>query len=123
MYTPIKDARKMNKNNTTIMFGVLFSSMILLATATIPQQQNAHASPIITNIGTTVQAHTGNGFDNGYAKAKYDFANNHLYNDSCWPNGVYCQQYHVGYETAWIQYHCSTGTPSNVTLLSVNKTA
>jgi hypothetical protein len=71
---------------------------------------------ITTSLLTTaVLAHTGNGFDNGYAKAKYDFANNHVYNDLCSPKGVYCQQYHVGYETAWIQYHWSTGTPSNVT--------
>lgn len=100
------------------MFGVLLSSMILLTTATILQQQNAHASP-----ARTVQAHTGNGFDSGFAKAKHDFANNHVYNDSCSPMGVYCQKYHVGYETAWIQYHWSTGTPSNATLLEVNKTA
>jgi hypothetical protein len=64
MHTPIKDVRKMNKNNTTIMFGVILSSMILLTTATIPQEQNAHASSNITNIGSTVQVYTGNGFDN-----------------------------------------------------------
>jgi len=102
------------------MFGVLFSSMILLTTATILLQQNAHASPIF---GTTVQAHTGNGFDNGYAKAKYDMGNNQVYNDSCSPKGAYCQQYLVGYETAWIQYHWNTGVPFNMTLLTVNKTA
>jgi hypothetical protein len=113
----------MNNKNTTIMFGVLFSNLILLTPTTRPQQQNAHASPIITNLGTPVLAHTGNGFDNGYAKAKYDFANNHVYNDLCSPKGVYCQQYHIGYETAWIQYHWSTGTPSNMTLLAVNKTS
>jgi hypothetical protein len=50
----------MNKNNTTVMFGVLFSNMILLTTGTILQQQNAQATPIITNFG------------NGYARrAKY----------------------------------------------------
>ena len=112
----------MANKNTAIIFGVPFSSMILLTTVTIPQEQNAHASPIITNIGTTVQAHTGNGFDNGYAKAKYDVAKNHLYNDSCSPSGAYCQHYKVGYITAWIQEHWSTGTPSNVTMLKVNKT-
>jgi hypothetical protein len=53
------DARKMHKNNTTIMFGVLFSSMILLPTVTILQQQNAHARPIKTNFG------------NGYADGKH----------------------------------------------------
>ena len=113
----------MANKNTAIMIGVLFSTMILLTTATTLQQQNVHASPIIINIGTTVQVHSGNGFDNGYAKAKYDFANNHVYNDSCSPNGVFCKQYHVGYETAWIQYHWSTGTPYNQKLLTVNKTA
>jgi hypothetical protein len=113
----------MANKNTAIMFGVLFSSMILLTTVTIPKEQNAHASPNITNIGTTVQAHTGNGFDNGYARAKYDVANNHVHNDSCSPSGVYCQQYHVGYETAWIQEHWNTGTPYNMQLLTVNKTA
>jgi len=75
-----------------------------------------------STLTTAVQAHTGNGFDNGYAKAKYDFANNLLYNDSCSPKGVYCQQYHVGYETAWIQYHWNTGMPNNATLLKANKT-
>jgi|SRR6266568_4269000 len=113
----------MNKNNTTVMFGVLFSSMISLTTGTILQQQNAQATPIITNFGTTVQAHTADGFDKGYANAKFDFANNHVYNDSCSPKGVYCEQYHIGYETAWIQYHWNTGMPNNMTLLTVNKSA
>jgi hypothetical protein len=105
------------------MFGVLFSSMILLTATTMSHGQNAQASRIITNLWTTVQVHTGDGFDNGYSKAKYDVAKNHLYNDSCSPKGVYCQHYKTGYETAWIQYHWSTGTPYNMQLLTVNKTA
>jgi hypothetical protein len=46
MHTPIKDARKMNKNATTIMLGALFSSMIL---PVMTQQQNADARLSITN--------------------------------------------------------------------------
>lgn len=109
--------------NKVILLIVPVLTLLTTAGTQHQQQQIAHATPIKTNLGTTVQAHTGNGFDNGYAKAKYDFANNHAYNDSCSPSGVFCKQYHVGYETAWIQYHWSTGTPYNQKLLTVNKTA
>ena len=64
-----------------------------------------------------------NAYDKGFNQAKHDVANNHAYNNSCTPNGVYCQQYDSGYKTAWIQEHWSTGTPYNMQLLMVNKTA
>ena len=101
------------------MFRGILSSMILLTTATILQQQNAHASPR----HDTVQAHTGNGFDSGYAKAKYDFANNHVYNDSCSPSGVYCKQVPCWIRNSLDSISLETGTPYNQKLLTVNKTA
>ena len=105
--------KKNNTNNKPIRTALRFSiSMVVIATAAI-----------LAFGSTIVQVHTGNGFDNGYAKAKYDFANNHVFNDSCSPKGAYCQQYLIGYETAWIQYHWNTGMPNNMTLLTVNKTA
>lgn len=107
----------MNKNNTTFMFGVLFSSMVLLTIV-----QYAHAYPINTYFATRVQWHGGAGFDNGFAKAKHDVANSHQYNDSCSPSGAYCQNYKIGYETAWIQEHWSTAIPSNKTSVTINKT-
>ena len=84
----------------------LLPVLTLLTTATTPQQQQiAHATPIKTNFGTTVQALTGDGFNDGYAKAKYDFANNLSYSDKCSPNSAYCLHYDAGYKTAWIQCH------------------
>jgi hypothetical protein len=76
-----------------------------------------------STLTTAVQARTGDGFNDGYAKAKYDFTNNLPYNDKCSPNSVYCQHYDAGYKTAWIQEHWNTGTPNNMQLLTVNKTA
>jgi hypothetical protein len=83
------------------------------------------ATVAIITIGSTtaVQARTGDGFDDGYAKAKLDFANNYAFNDSCSPKSAYCQHYVTGYITAWVQAHWSTGTPYNMQLLTVNKTA
>jgi hypothetical protein len=72
---------------------------------------------------TGVQARSGDGFNDGYAKAKYDFANNLAYNDKCSPNSAYCQHYDSGYKTAWIQEHWSTGASYDQKLLTVNKTA
>ena len=77
------------------------------------------ATVAILAIGSTiVQAHTGDGFMDGYAKAIYDFANKLAYNDKCSPNSAYCQHYDAGYKTAWIQEHWSTGTPYNMQLLT-----
>ena len=94
------------------MFGVLLSSMILLTTATILQQQNAHASP-----ARTVQAHTDNGFDNGYAKGKFDITHGQPLDDTCLPKGLACGQFQSGYVTAINQYayHCKLCVPNNIT--------
>jgi hypothetical protein len=82
--------------------------------------------PIIV-IGSTMTASAqaqGNGFNDGFAKAKHDMANNQTYNDSCphTTKGVYCQQYDNGYKTHWIQQHWSTGTPLKWELLNANST-
>ena len=113
----------MDNKNTEIMFGVLFSSLILLAATMMSHQQNAQA--IITNNGTAVQAHTGNGFDNGYAKGKFDITHGQPLNDTCLPKGLACGQFQSGYVTAINQYayHCKLCVPSNITLVMVNKTA
>jgi hypothetical protein len=57
------------------------------------------------------QAHTGNGFDDGFKQAKHDLVHTHVYNASCTVPGVYCKQYISGYQTEWIQAHWSTGLP------------
>ena len=101
-------------SNKTIRTNQKFSvSMAIVATVAI----------LAIGSTTAVQARTGDGFNDGYSKAKYDLANKLAYNDKCSPNSAYCQHYDAGYSTAWIQEHWSTGTPYDQKLLTVNKTA
>jgi hypothetical protein len=60
---------------------------------------------ITTSMPTTVQAHTGDGFMDGYNRARHDYASNHEYNISCSANSEYCEHYKAGYEIAWNQVH------------------
>jgi hypothetical protein len=57
-----------------------------------------------------------------YNKANGDFANNHGFSDLCSPTGTYCDNHKIGYITAWVEAHRSTGTPFDMTLLTVNRT-
>jgi hypothetical protein len=64
------------------------------------------ATVAILAIGSTiVQAHTGDGFMDGYNQARHDYASNHEYNISCSARSVYCEHYKSGYEIAWNQVH------------------
>ncbi|MGB7956832.1 MAG: hypothetical protein WCF23_22900, partial [Candidatus Nitrosopolaris sp.] len=85
--------------------------------------QDAHASPIITNFGTTVQAHTGDGFDNGYNMGRADSLNNQIFGDLCSPTSTYCNNYQRGYITGWVEMHMATGIPFDWKLLNANATA
>jgi hypothetical protein len=57
-----------------------------------------------------------------YNKSAIDFANNHRISDLYSPTGTYCDTYKIGYITAWVEAHTSTGTPFDMKLLTVNRT-
>ena len=85
---------KMKKNNTNkpIRTAIRFSiSMVVIATVAI------------FTIGSTI-AYAETGFDNGYAKGKFDITHGQPLNDTCLPKGLACDQFKSGYVTAWNQY-------------------
>jgi len=84
----------------------------------------AIATVAILTIGSTVVAYADTGFNNGYAKGKFDITHGHPLNDTCLPKGLTCDQFHSGYVTVVNQYayHCKLCVPNNMTLLIVNKT-
>jgi hypothetical protein len=51
---------------------------------------------------TTAYADTG--FNNGYAKGKFDITHGQPLNDTCLPKGLACDQFQSGYVTAVNQY-------------------
>jgi hypothetical protein len=77
-----------------------------------------------STLTTAVQAHAGNGFDNGYAKGKFDITHGQPINDTCLPKGLACGQFQSGYLTAINQYayHCNLCVPNHMTSITVNKT-
>jgi hypothetical protein len=77
-----------------------------------------------STLTTAVEAHTGNGFDNGYAKGKFDITHGQPLNDTCSPKGKACDQFQSGYVTAVNQYayHCKLCVPNNATLLKMDET-
>jgi hypothetical protein len=79
---------------------------------------------ITTSTTTAVQARSGDGFDDGYAKGKFDITHGQPLNDTCLSKGLACDQSQSGYITAVNQYayHCKLCVPNNMTLLIVNKT-
>lgn len=64
------------------------------------------------------------GFDNGYAKGKFDITQGEPLIDTCLPKELACDQFQPGYVTAVNQYayHCKLCVPNNMTSLIVNKT-
>lgn len=78
---------------------------------------------ITTSTLTTAYADTG--FNNGYAKGKFDITHGQPLNDTCLPKGLACDQSQSGYVTAVNQYayHCKLCVPNNMTSVTVNKTA
>jgi hypothetical protein len=77
---------------------------------------------IIASPLTTAYADTG--FDNGYAKGKFDITHGQPLNDTCLPKGLACGQFQSGYLTAINQYtyHCNLCVPNHMTSITVNKT-
>lgn len=57
-----------------------------------------------SSLTTVVQAHTGNGFNNGYAKGKFDITHDQPLNDTCLPKGLASDQFQSGYVTAANEY-------------------
>ena len=109
--------------NKVILLIVPVLTLLTTAATQHQQQQIAHATPIKTNLGTTVQAQTGNGFDNGYNKGRADSLNDHIFGDLCSPASTYCNNYQMGYITGWVEMHLATGTPFDMKLLNANETA
>jgi hypothetical protein len=70
---------------------------------------------------TTAYADTG--FNNGYAKGKFDITHGQPLNDTCLPKGLACDQFQSGYVTAVNQYayHCNLYVPNHMTSITVNK--
>ena len=73
--------------------------LALLTTVTILQQQNAHATPYITNFG--------NGYADGKHAAQNTFHSGGYRDATCplsfWDNISYCSGYHIGYDTVWAE--------------------
>jgi hypothetical protein len=82
--------------NKTILFVPLLA---LFTSVTVLQQQNAHATPIITNFG--------NGYADGKHAAQQTFHPGGYRDASCpvsfWDNISYCTAYHIGYDTTWAE--------------------
>ena len=75
-------------NRTDLRFSV---SMVVIVTVAI------------FTIGSTT-AYADTGFNNGYAKGKFDITHVLPLNDTCLPKGLACDQFKSGYVTAWNQY-------------------
>lgn len=109
--------------NKVILLIVPVLTLLTAAATQHQQQQIAYATPIKTNLGTTAQAQTGNGFDNGYTKGRADSLDNHVFGDLCLPASTYCSTYQRGYITGWVEMHMATGIPFDWKLLNANATA
>ena len=57
------------------------------------------ATVAILTIGSTT-AYADTGFNNGYAKGKFDITQGQPLNDTCLPKGLACDQFQFGYVTA-----------------------
>ena len=83
--------------NKTIL--LIVPVLALLTTVTILQQQNAHATPTITNLG--------NGYADGKHEAQNTFHSGGYRDASCpvsfWDNISYCTAYHICYDTTWAE--------------------
>jgi hypothetical protein len=53
-------------------------------------------------------AYSDTGFNNGYAKGKFDITHGRPLNDTCLPKGLACDQFQSGYITAVNQKYCSS---------------
>ena len=103
------------------MFGVLFSTMILLTTATILQQQNVHASPITLGqrykrIG--VMDLTTDMLRQNTTSQTIMYIMTHVHQAEYFVNSTMLDTKQPGFNITG-----GTGTPYNQKLLTVNKTA
>ena len=80
-----------NQNKTTRTDQKFSVSMVVIATFAI------------LTIGSTT-AYADTGFNNGYAKGKFDITHGQPLNDTCLPKGLACRQFQSGYVTAINQY-------------------
>ena len=64
----------------------------------------AIATVAILTIGSASQHTQIPGFNNGYAKGKFDITHGQPLNDTCLPKGLACDQFQSGYVTAVNQY-------------------
>lgn len=81
--------KKNNTNNKPIRTALKFLviSMVVIATGS-----------------TIANAYADTGFNNGYAKGKFDITHGQPLNDTCLPKGLACDQFQSGYVTAVNQY-------------------